>query len=1119
MASNNKKIKEKKLEKYQNGSAVDFIPSITNIFSQGLGIAPNISNPNGNPFGTNPFGGQLTNNIFNTGQDLQGLFGQEFQNQKPMSYSDWLKKGNRNDDLISKTMYQAYEKVFNKQLEDNKTAFEQATPLVANMTALDELNKMSTLEYNKGLKRDFSDVSNDPRGMESRGIFQSGGNPKEKVFPSIQEFMNKKAEFVNKYTDEAEKRQELLRQRLAFYGLPEDKIEEVLEIIFTEIPDDLDNDKPEKLQNKLVERIKNETGYFLPNAQKEVTDIFKLDNIYRTTMEDFNDMRLQMENPTEAPKKLSDKKFKFLKQGGAISPLQQALGYKDSSPYKNLPFQTINSNSITMDGVSQPLLAIADNGERRVMQPNSGLHNFQGANSVMEIPMAQNGGSLNLHKLGIFQSGGAPSFGPRTYDISRINKAEIEENPKPKSYKTSNGRIIVTSPNGEAYLQDIDDPNSYTYLPEFFENVNRYGVDEAAVKSVNGGLYKPHQTYVGEEIYPQPDYETEEEGKAAYEKSKQRSAGRNQQEQSYLENEKIKKQQKALDFYLQDPANKAEYDRDPEAFKRKIFKQDGIEYRNGGVPQYQLGGNPKPLYVNPSNPNSINQVYGQEKQGMTEAERSAREFHENEMDSPGYFKKVRDMLPASIPEFKRDYEAANVIKARKAALREARNTGATIPSTSGAAGQYNSNKGTVSFQGKSSQTIDYEGEKLEMNEQHPHQEVGINVHELSHASTRGGDFELQDEANYMKNRAKGTDPYYTNPEEIKARMDVLKAYAVSLGWVKPGENISKKHLELIGLKSKLGDGTDGAANAYKELIEKAGLTDDDLVDIWKNIASAPSNTSDVSTMARNGGRLNIFQQGGIPMQQMTPEELIRSYVDRGMTWDQPKLTPEELIRSYVDKNRTSGSISESAKRDNVLRDFLKSYENPNIDWSPQEMTPEELVRSYVNKNKTTGSISGSAKRDNTLRDFLKSYENPNINWDSTEMTPDELIRSMIQRGVVNKKQGGRINQLQQALGYKDNSPFKKLPSQTILRNMSADGVNITMDGVSKNLYLIPDKGRPVLAQGNSGEYYFPNANAVEEIPAMQDGGASMLADTISNNKRAIGNLNRVYRVYKCFNIK
>ena len=77
--------------------------------------------------------------------------------------------------------------------------------------------------------------------------------------------------------------------------------------------------------------------------------------------------------------------------GGQINQLQQILGYKDGSPFVNLPFQTINSNSITMDGVSQPLLAIADNGERRVMQPNSGLHNFQGANSVMEIPMAQNG--------------------------------------------------------------------------------------------------------------------------------------------------------------------------------------------------------------------------------------------------------------------------------------------------------------------------------------------------------------------------------------------------------------------------------------------------------------------------------------------------------------------------------------------------------------------------------------------------------------------------------------------------------------------------------------------------------------------------------------------------------
>ena len=674
--------------------------------------------------------------------------------------------------------------------------------------------------------------------------------------------------------------------------------------------------------------------------------------------------------------------------GGQINQLQQMLGYKDGSPFANLPFQTINSNSITMDGVSQPLLAIADNGERRVMQPNSGLHNFQGANSVMEIPMAQNGGSLNLHKLGIFQGGG---------NTNNLTKLDTDKGaPYEYYYDNTTEDYYIKTPSGQLTKTE---KGSDTYN----KMANTYGTTvhkkETQQKPLNGKIIR-------DESDPYDYFYDEETKRYAFRKRGETDLWRIVDPNSSRGAAIKKVVDEAVEYN-----NGLKGAKEPKGFIENYLIdpiKDIFGFQNGGVLQYQLGGNPKPLYVNPSNPNSINQVYGQEKQGMTEAERSAREFHENEMDSPGYFKKVRDMLPASIPEFKRDYEAANVIKARKAALREARNTGATIPSTSGAAGQYNSNKGTVSFQGKSSQTIDYEGEKLEMNEQHPHQEVGTNVHELSHASTRGGDFELQDEANYMKNRAKGTDPYYTNPEEIKARMDVLKAYAVSLGWVKPGENISKKHLELIGLKSKLGDGTDGAANAYKELIEKAGLTDDDLVDIWKNIASAPSNTSDVSTMARNGGRLNIFQQGGIPMQQMTPEELIRSYVDRGMTWDQPKLTPEELIRSYVDKNRTSGSISESAKRDNVLRDFLKSYENPNIDWSPQEMTPEELVRSYVNKNKTTGSISGSAKRDNTLRDFLKSYENPNINWDSTEMTPDELIRSMIQRGVVNKKQGGRI---------------------------------------------------------------------------------------------------------------
>ncbi len=94
--------------------------------------------------------------------------------------------------------------------------------------------------------------------------------------------------------------------------------------------------------------------------------------------------------------------LKNYKQGGPTNQLQQMMGYKDNSPYRSLPFQTINSNSITMgregtaDAVSQPLLAIADTGEVRMLPPNSGLHNFAGANSVTEYPM------------GSFEEGGIP---------------------------------------------------------------------------------------------------------------------------------------------------------------------------------------------------------------------------------------------------------------------------------------------------------------------------------------------------------------------------------------------------------------------------------------------------------------------------------------------------------------------------------------------------------------------------------------------------------------------------------------------------------------------------------------------------------------------------------------
>lgn len=80
-----------------------------------------------------------------------------------------------------------------------------------------------------------------------------------------------------------------------------------------------------------------------------------------------------------------------IQQGGTVSRLQQMLGYKDNSPYKNLPYQDIYSDRITMQGVSRPLFARTDTGVSTIMQPGKDYY-FPGASKVREIPIYQNSG-------------------------------------------------------------------------------------------------------------------------------------------------------------------------------------------------------------------------------------------------------------------------------------------------------------------------------------------------------------------------------------------------------------------------------------------------------------------------------------------------------------------------------------------------------------------------------------------------------------------------------------------------------------------------------------------------------------------------------------------------------
>lgn len=82
-----------------------------------------------------------------------------------------------------------------------------------------------------------------------------------------------------------------------------------------------------------------------------------------------------------------------IQEGGTVNRLQQMMGYKDNSPYKNLPYQDIYSDRITMQGVSRPLIAKTDTGVTTVMQPGEEYY-FPGASRVREIPMYKNGGGL-----------------------------------------------------------------------------------------------------------------------------------------------------------------------------------------------------------------------------------------------------------------------------------------------------------------------------------------------------------------------------------------------------------------------------------------------------------------------------------------------------------------------------------------------------------------------------------------------------------------------------------------------------------------------------------------------------------------------------------------------------
>ena len=80
----------------------------------------------------------------------------------------------------------------------------------------------------------------------------------------------------------------------------------------------------------------------------------------------------------------------ILEHGGM--PDMQIDGYKAYSDFKDLPYIDIDSDTIDMDGLAyDKLMLMGDNGVTKIADNNSGIVRIPGANTIREVPVAQNG--------------------------------------------------------------------------------------------------------------------------------------------------------------------------------------------------------------------------------------------------------------------------------------------------------------------------------------------------------------------------------------------------------------------------------------------------------------------------------------------------------------------------------------------------------------------------------------------------------------------------------------------------------------------------------------------------------------------------------------------------------
>lgn len=171
-------------------------------------------------------------------------------------------------------------------------------------------------------------------------------------------------------------------------------------------------------------------------------------------------------------------------------------GYKDDSPYRNNPSNTIygspEGTSITMEGVSTPLVGTDEFGNRQEMFPGQ-KYEYPGSR-VVETPMAKYGGLLN-----------------KTIKCSNCGwswKAADGGNDVGTCHKCGNKNTIMESdgepkPGEKDFQKVMDWYNKYTTSPRYLENLIKSGykdpqaiIDER-LANINTTKFKHDESRLG----------------------------------------------------------------------------------------------------------------------------------------------------------------------------------------------------------------------------------------------------------------------------------------------------------------------------------------------------------------------------------------------------------------------------------------------------------------------------------------------------------------------------------------------------------------------------------------------------------------------------------------------